>query len=149
LEKWEILNTVYEGVNYETCVLLEHWNLCVRNVDKAWNFLDWLAQDTYECESSCSNSYIPPPCVPNHASIVCAICHCSDHDSNFCACYISADDLARLTSMTKTMNEQQIEFANNIKEHGLSHETDLRFSSLILDVDLWYDGVSFLTLNPN
>jgi len=25
LEKWKILNTIYDGANYETCALLEYW----------------------------------------------------------------------------------------------------------------------------
>jgi len=35
--------------------------------------------------------------------------------------------------MIGKMNEQQIELANNMQEYNLSHETDLKFSSLILE----------------
>jgi len=38
-----MLDTVYEGVNRETCALLEYWEFCVKNVDKVCDFLDWLA----------------------------------------------------------------------------------------------------------
>ena len=43
LEKWDILNAVYKSVNCETRTLLEYWDFCTKNVDEAWNFLDWLA----------------------------------------------------------------------------------------------------------
>ena len=43
LENWEILNTIYKGVNRETCALLEYWLFCDGNVDEAWDFLEcWL-----------------------------------------------------------------------------------------------------------
>jgi len=58
LEKWKILNTVYEGVNYETRTLLEYRDFCAKNVDEASDFLHWLSRDTYEYEISCTNSYI-------------------------------------------------------------------------------------------
>jgi len=45
--------------------------------------------------------------------------------------------------MKETMNEQQVEFANKMREYDLSYETDLRFSSFKLDVCLCDDGVSF------
>jgi len=45
--------------------------------------------------------------------------------------------------MIKTMNEQQIEFANKMREYDLSHETKLGFSSSRLDVNLCDDGASF------
>ena len=48
--------------------------------------------------------------------------------------------------MIETMTEQRIEFANNMREHELSPETDLRFSSPSLDVNLCDDGASFLSL---
>ena len=32
-----------------------------RNVDETYDFLDWLAWDSYEFETSYSNSYIPDP----------------------------------------------------------------------------------------
>ena len=60
LEKWELLNTVYMGVNHETRTVLEKWEFCAKTVDEACALLDWLAWDTYEFETSCSNSYIPP-----------------------------------------------------------------------------------------
>ena len=43
LEKWEILNLVYEGVTCETRALLEHWNFCARMLMKLGNYLSgWL-----------------------------------------------------------------------------------------------------------
>ena len=84
VEKWELLNTVYEGVNCETRTFLEYWNFCTKNVNEAQNFLDWLAQDTYEYEISCTNSYIPPPYIPDYAPPMREIRHCSDHGSNSC-----------------------------------------------------------------
>jgi len=92
-----------------------------------------LAWDTYEFETSYSDSYIPPPCIPNYASPVCEVCHCSYHDNNSCPYCISDDGFARLSSMIETMNEQQFEFANKMREYHLSYETDLRFSSPKLD----------------
>ena len=44
--------------------------------------------------------------------------------------------------MMETMNKQQVEFANKMREYDLSHETDLRFSSPILDVYLCDHGAS-------
>jgi len=41
------------------------------------------------------------------------------------------------------MNKQQVEFANKMREYDMSHETDLRLSSLRLDFYLCDDGVSF------
>jgi len=46
--------------------------------------------------------------------------------------------------MIETMNKQQVEFANKMREYGLSHEIDLKFSSPKLDVCLCDDGASFL-----
>jgi len=48
IEKWEILNMVYEGMNCETRALLEQWDFCDTNFDEAWDLLNWLARDTYE-----------------------------------------------------------------------------------------------------
>ena len=48
--------------------------------------------------------------------------------------------------MIETMNKQQAEFANRMREYTLSHETDLRFSSPKLDVCLRNDGASFSPL---
>jgi len=48
--------------------------------------------------------------------------------------------------MIETMNEQQGELANCMREYGLSHETDLRVNFSELDVNLCDDGASSLTL---
>ena len=40
------MHVVEEGVNYETRALFEYWDFYARNVDEAWDFLNWLAQDT-------------------------------------------------------------------------------------------------------
>jgi len=48
--------------------------------------------------------------------------------------------------MIETMNEEQIEFANKMREYDLSHKTDLAFSSLRLGVNLCDDSASFLTI---
>ena len=50
--KREILHVVDEGVNCETPTLFEYWDFYARNVDESWDFLHWLAQDTYEFEIS-------------------------------------------------------------------------------------------------
>jgi len=133
-------------VNHETRALLEQWNFCAKSVDEACDFLDWLAWDMYEFETSCSDSYIPSPCIPTYAPPMCEICHCSDHGSTFCPYYISDEGFARFSSMKETMNKQQVEFANKMREYDLLHETDLRFSSPKLDVCLCVDGASFSPL---
>jgi len=74
---------------------------------------------------------------------VCEIYHCSDHESNSCLCCISNEGFARLSSMTETMYKQQIMFANKMRDYDRSYETDLRFSSPKLDVNLYDNGVSF------
>ena len=84
LEKWKLLDTVYKGVNHETRALLEQWDFCAKTVDEACALLDWLVRDTYEFEASCSDSYIPPPCIPAYVPPMCEICQCSDHDSSSC-----------------------------------------------------------------
>jgi len=134
------------GVNYETHTLLDQCGFYAKTVDEACDFLDWLTWDTYEFETSCFDSYIPPPCIPTHAPTLCEICHCFDHDSTSSPSYISNDSFARLSGMIETMNKQQTEFANRMREYDLSHETDLRFSSPKLDVYLCDDGASFSPL---
>jgi len=37
------LYVVDEGVNCETRALFEHWDFYARNVEEAWDFLNWLA----------------------------------------------------------------------------------------------------------
>jgi len=105
LDKYELLDTVYVGVKCETHALLEYWDFRAKNVDEACDFLDWLAWDTYEFETSHSNSYIPSPCIPTYAPPVCIICHCSYHDSPSCPYYISDKGFARLSSMIEAMNK--------------------------------------------
>ena len=60
VEKWELLNTVYKGVNCETRARLEYWDFCAEDVNEACDFLDWFAWDTYEFETSCSDSCTHP-----------------------------------------------------------------------------------------
>ena len=143
LEKWELLDAVYKGVNCETHALLEQQDFCAKSVDEACDFLDWLAWDTYEFETSCFDSYIPSPCIPTCTPPMCTICHCFDHDSNSCPYYISNEGFARLSHMIQTMDKQRVEFEIKTREFDLSHETDLRFSSPKLDVCLCDDGASF------
>jgi len=57
--------------------------------------------------------------------------------------YISDDGFARLSNVIETMNEQQIDFANKMRECDLSPETDLSSSSPRLDVNLCDDCASF------
>jgi len=45
--------------------------------------------------------------------------------------------------MIETMNKQQIEFANKLREYDRSPETDLSSSAPRLDVNLCDDGASF------
>ena len=40
LEKWELLDTVYKGVNRGTCALLEQWNFCAKTINEACDLLD-------------------------------------------------------------------------------------------------------------
>ena len=108
------MNIVYESVNCEARALLKYWNFCAKDINEACDFLHWSTWDTYEFETIWSDSYVPPSCIPDYALPVCEIFHCSDHESNSCPCYISDEVLARLNSMTETMNEQQIEFANKM-----------------------------------
>jgi len=105
-----------------------------------------LAWDTYEFETSCSESYIPSPCIPAYAPSLCEICHCSDHDSSSCPYYISNEGLARLSNMIETIDKQRVELEFKMREFNLSCKTDLMFSSPKLDVCLCDDGVSFLPL---
>ena len=102
---------------------------CSKTNDEACGFLEWLAWDTYEFDNSCSDSCITSPCISNYAPPVCQILYCYDHDSTSYPYYISDDGFARLNSIIKTMNKQQVEFANKIREYDLSHETNLKFSS--------------------
>ena len=146
LEKWEILNMVYEGVTCETRALLEHWDFCARNVDEAWELLEWLARDTYEFETCQFTSSTPSPCVPNYTPLACEICHCSDHDSVSCPYHISADGFARISSMIEAMNEQQVKLANRMREYDLSHKTNLRVNFSELDFKLCDDGGSSVAL---
>jgi len=106
LEKWKILNIVYEGVNYETHTLLKHWDFCAQNVDEAWELLEWLARDTYKFETSHFNPSTPPPCILNCTPSACEICHRFDHDSNSCPYHFSVDGFARIAGMIETINEQ-------------------------------------------
>jgi len=137
------LHVVDEYVNCATRALFYHWDFYARNVEEAWDFFNWLAQDTYEFDISCANSYNPLPCIPDYAPSLCITCHCFDHDNTSCPYYISDEGFTQLSSMIETINEQQIEFANKMGEYDLSHETDLRFSSHRLDVNFCDDGASF------
>jgi len=103
------LDTIYEGVNRETCSFKVVRFLC-STIDEACDLLDWLAWDTYEFETNCSESYIPPPCISNYTHPVCEICHCSYHDSTSYPYCISDDGFARLSSIGETMNKQQVKF---------------------------------------
>ena len=137
---------VYEGVTCETRALLEHWDFCARNVNEAWELLEWLARDTYEFEISQFTSSTPSPCVPHYTSLACEICHCSDHDSVSCTYHISAYDFARISSMIEAMNEQQVKLANRMREYDLSHKTNLRVNFSELDFKLCDDGASSVAL---
>jgi len=77
---------------------------------------------------------------------MCEIYHYSDHDSNSCPYYISDEGFARLSNMIQITNEQQIEFANKMREYDLSPETDIGSSSPKLDVNLYDDGAYFPSL---
>jgi len=65
------LDIVYEGMNCEIRALLKHWDFYAKNIDEAWDLLTLLTQHTYEFETSCANSYIPSPCIPNYIPLVC------------------------------------------------------------------------------
>jgi len=86
------------------------------------------------------------PCISNYTPPVCEICHFSDHDNNSWPCYIYTDDFATLTSRIEIMTEQQNEFANYMQKHHQPLESNLKFTSLRLDVNLCDDGASLLRL---
>jgi len=67
------LHVVDEGVNCETRALFEHWNFYAQNVEEAWDFLNWLAQDTYEFEITCADSHNTLPYIPDFAPPLCEI----------------------------------------------------------------------------
>jgi len=48
--------------------------------------------------------------------------------------------------MIETMDKQQANFANKMREYDLSHETDLRFSSPKVDVCLYDNDAPFSPL---
>ena len=77
---------------------------------------------------------------------MCEHCNRSDHDSNSCTYYISADGFARLSSMIEIMNEQQLKLTNFIREHDLSHQIDPRLRSPEPNGNLCDDGESFPTI---
>ena len=93
-----------------------------------------MAQDTYEYEISYTNSYIPPPCIPDYAPPMCEVCHYFDYGSNSCPYYISDEGFARLSSMIETMNEQQIEFA--IKYGNMTYHMRPTLGLVLLDLIL-------------
>ena len=97
--------TVYEGVTCEIRTLLEYCDFCAKDINEACDFLGWLAWDTYEFETSCSDSCTPPSCIPDYTLPVCEICHCSDHASNSYPYYISNEGFARLSNMIEIMNK--------------------------------------------
>jgi len=105
LEKWELLDTVYKGVNYETRALLKQWDFCAKSADEACVFLEWLAWDTHEFETSRSDFYIPPPCIPTSIPPMCDICNCSDHESICCPYSISDEGLATFSNMIETIDK--------------------------------------------
>ena len=113
------------GVNHETRTLLEQWDFCAKTVDKACALLDWLAWDTHEFETSCSESYIPAPCIPAYAPPLCEICHCSDHDNSSCPYYIPSEGLARISNMIATIEKQGVELEIKMRESDLSFKTTL------------------------
>ena len=106
-------------MNCEPRALSEHWNFSAKNVDGAWDLLDWLAGEIYEFETSCANFFSPFPSIPNYALLVYAIWNCSGHDSNSYPCDISVDSFAKLSNKIETINGQQIEFANKVREYDL------------------------------
>ena len=116
---------------------------CAKTIDEACDLMAWLYRDTHEFETSCSDYYVLPPSISTYAPTVCEIYHCSNHDSTYCPYYIFDDGFARLSSMIETMNKQQVEFANKIREYDLSNEIDHRFSSPRLNVYLSDDGASY------
>ena len=46
--KWKILGIVDEGVNSETRILSQYWDLNCKSVDDAWCLLEWIAWDSFE-----------------------------------------------------------------------------------------------------
>lgn len=64
LEKWEVCQIIYEGVNDETRCIIESMfdgAFMSQTVDEAWSFFEWFIQETYEWESAMHfNLYAQP-----------------------------------------------------------------------------------------
>ena len=75
------MGVVDEGVNNETQILLRYRDFHRKNVDEAWNLLDWVAWDSFEFEkASCvCGCYFPDPCAfyarSYYAPLWCDICN--------------------------------------------------------------------------
>ena len=104
----------------------------------------WLVSlDTYEFETSWSNSYILPP-----VSLIMSLLFAKSAIVLIMIVILvpvifMSMVLLDLTNTLEIMNEQQIEFANKTREYDLSHKIDVRFSSPRLNVNLCDDAMSF------
>jgi len=70
----------------------------------------------YEFETSCSDSYISPPCIPAYVPPMCEIYHCTDHDSSSYPYYIPNEGLARISNMIDKIEKQRVELEIKMRE---------------------------------
>ena len=85
-----------------------------------------------------------------HSSLVCSCCQSFDHDTNSCPYYdISNAYYAKLNAVIEKMNERHQCFVGKMRECGLLHETDPSSSSPRLEISLYDDYESSLSLEPD
>jgi len=104
--KWKILGIVDEGVNSESRILLEFWDFYRKNVNKAWNLLEWVAWDSVEFDKA-SRIYrysFSDPCAfyarSYYAPLWCDLCNISAHNVSsgpYYVCYTHSDSSLPLT----------------------------------------------------
>lgn len=61
LEKWEICEQIYEGLNGETRATVESMcegNFLSKTLEEGWGFFEWLAHETYEKENALNNEFM-------------------------------------------------------------------------------------------
>jgi len=105
---WELLDTVYEGANCETRAQLEGRDFVLKPLMRHAIFLSgWLRihmnlRLVVLILTSYPLAYLIMPLLRVRY----------DHDSTSCPYDISDDGFTRLSSKIRTMNKQQVEFAN-------------------------------------
>ena len=84
LEMWNICEMVYDGLNDETrgqVEMMHNFEFLEQLIDRAWDFFEWLAKDTYEQEMA----HILPSLDMNHTTFL-------DHFEANPSCRASKDD---------------------------------------------------------